>query len=250
MCPIKMIAPKQISVLHQFRPSEKTATKKYNISKHVTGPLMTVHQNKAGEFLLIKNIESYNALTVTNKNNPFPCQVIPYEISKLDWCFALLRACFDEKAYFQITYEYINFALDMTGFDEKLIAKEVGCDEQKIKEFIMDKEIPLQYRELAHKHNRQKLVNNICRDLSLRKYRNFLYKAAFQKKNRLTVEKLEIFQEYISLDYTLDLNSNNPLASLNQIVDKKAAWRCYWNLLTKKHIISRINDLKNKKVIS
>ncbi|MDC3418721.1 hypothetical protein [Aquibacillus salsiterrae] len=240
---IKWISVKEIKVIHEYLPPKDKAVDIYTINKYTNGPLMGVYQNSSNQFLLHKGIDTYNALKVLNPNKKVPCFIFSFDISELDWCFSLLRTCFSENVYFRIRYDYIMNALKATNYDVERIADEVGCSHKEIEKYMIDKDVPDEYKELSIKYSRQTLVNKICRDPQLYAYRRLLYKAVFQTKNRLTHDKLKHFQNYITLGYSLNANEISTLAYLNGVVDEKQAWLTYWN-----HLSRQRNETKEAKL--
>lgn len=226
---IEEIAVKDITVRHEYLPLKKTAAQKYSIFLKSEGPQIHVYRDQHDKLLLSKGIDAYNALMVIDPNKKIPTLVIDRGIANLDWTFKLLHSCFHENIYFMVKYEYIMLLLEETNDDVKGICAEVGCSKEDILKYKIDKRVPVKYKKLAFDHKRQTLVNEICRNPKFTGYRSLLYKATFQASNRLTQERLIIFQWFLEAGHHINVNSSNALIKLNDIVDKKLAFTKHWD---------------------
>ncbi len=243
-----------IKVLHHYLPLDKTAKKDYRLAINTDGPLMRLYRNSANELLLIQGINAYNSLKVLSPNKKVPCFVINNNISELEWCFTFLRSCFKEKVYFMVNYEYIMYALKKTNENVKKMAEEINCSEKDIQKFIVDTRVPDHYKELAIKYRKQGLVNAICQSSILKDYHDFLYKLTFRENHKLTKVKLKLFEDYIKFGYSLDIEKSYAIEWFNKIVDKKQAWKIYWEYLNNDYSLSKHYThfprvIKNKKII-
>jgi hypothetical protein len=230
MITIDWIAMKDVRVLHEYVPENKTMKKRLKLySAHK--PHIELYQTPNGELLLKSGIDAYNTFAAASPTNQIPVFIINRDITKLDWTFKLLHSCFNENVYFLIKYEYIMILLDKTNNNIEKICTKVGCSEDEIEKYIIDQRVPDMYKELAIYHKRHVLVNMICREPTIEGYRSLLYKAAFNDKNRLTQEKLKTFIKYIGEGYSINVNSLHAQSQLNKIVDRDQAYKNHWIFL-------------------
>ncbi|WP_188455863.1 hypothetical protein [Virgibacillus oceani] len=232
---IKWVSAKEINVRHKYLPSEKTATKIYKMLLKNNKPIMHLYQDHHGKLLLNRGIDAYNSLMVIDSNKKVPTIIVDEEINELDSTFKLLLSCFTENVYYKMKYEYIMLLLEETNNDIERICKEIGCSENEITKYIIDRRVPDKYKELAIEHQRQLFINKICRDPIVKDYRLFLYEAVFKTENRLTLDKFNYFKKYIKSGYKININSPNAIFKLNKVVDIDQAFKVYWNNLIFNH---------------
>lgn len=226
---IEWIAVNDITVRHEYLPKEKTAAKKYSIFMKDNRPLLHVYRNQYDELLLVEGIDAYNSFMAINPDKQIPIFITNEELTELDWTFKLLHTCYIENVYSLIKYEYTMLLLEETSDGIKRICTKVGCSKEELLKYKIDKMVPNKYKELAIEHKRQVLVNEICRNPKFEVYRPLLYEMAFQTSNRLTQEKLKIFQHFLDSGYHLNVNSPDALVKLNKVLDKKQALKTYWD---------------------
>lgn len=228
---IEWIAVNDITVRHEYLPKEKTAAKKYSIFMKDNGPLIHVYRNQYGELLLVEGIDAYNSHMVIHPDKRIPTFITDKELTDLDWTFKLLHTCFIENVHSMMKYEHTMLLLEETNDNVKKICTEVGCSKEDILKYKIDKMVPDKYKELAIEYKRQTLVNEICRTPKFEAYRSLLYEAVFQTSNRLTQDRLKYFRYFIDSGYHLNMKSPDALIQLNKVVDKKQAFKTYWDSL-------------------
>lgn len=207
---------------------------RHSYHKYTTANIPYIHviRNKHGELLLHKGIEAYNKLQLNYPNKVFPVYISNQEhISELEWMFQLFQSCMKERVNLELKYEYVSLLLKETKHDIAMICKHTGCTKQDIFSLIFDQTIPEKYMNLALKHNRIQIVNEIAKNPLLQQYRAVLYPAVFQRKGRLTFQKLRLFLAYLDAGYDLNVNSILALDNFNKIVDHEEALRFYWDHL-------------------
>jgi hypothetical protein len=208
---------------------------RYSYHKYTTANVPYIHviRDKHGELLLHKGIEAYNKLKSNHPIKSIPVYILETDcISELEWTYQLFQSCMEEKVNYELKYEYIMLLLRETKNDVESICQNTGCTKQVIFQLIFDRTIPEKYQDLAIKHNRIQLVNEIANNPKLQSYRSVLYPAAFQRKERLTIEKLKLFIAYLEAGYDLNVNSILALENFNKIVDYNEALTYYWDHLT------------------
>ncbi|MEN2768552.1 hypothetical protein [Ornithinibacillus xuwenensis] len=222
----------EINARHTYLPTGRTAVIKYRILKQSHRPLLHVFRGKNGELFLYKGMEAYSTIKAVRSDQIIPVYITDkHNIKKLDWTLKMLQSCYLEKAYYKIKHEYISLLLQETNHNVKYISAKTGCTKEEILKYKIDDAVPDKYKELAIQHNRQRIVNEICRTPRLRGYKTLLYRAVFQEKNRLTLEKLRIFLKFLDAGYHLSVSSILALPNLNRVVDKDEALKYYWENL-------------------
>lgn len=221
----------------QIKAKHKTTTSltRYSYHKYTNKntPYIHVIRNEDGDLLLHKGVEAYNIIKSQDLNIIIPVN-ISYQInlSELDWTFKLLQSCFREKVNPRLKYEYVILLLHKTKNNIDLICHKTGCSKEDIYQIIFEPAIPEKYMDLALKYNCRQLINEIARNTKFQNYRSLLYPALFQRKNRLTYEKLMLFETYLESGYDLNVNSVLALQNFNQIVNHEEALKYYWEHLS------------------
>lgn len=229
---IEWVSLEDIKARHSYLPTMKTASIKYQLLLRSNQPHLHVLRTKKGELLLYKGIEAYSTMKAIHPQLTIPVYIVTTpKITKLDWTFKILQSCFNENVYYQIKHEYITLLLKETNNHVDKISKKTGLPREEIERYKIDDTVPDKYKELAIQYNRQRLVNEICRNTKLRGYKTLLYRSVFQEKNRLTHEKLKIFLKFLEAGYHLNVNSILALPNLNRVVDKDQALKFYWEHL-------------------
>ncbi|WP_047984188.1 hypothetical protein [Ornithinibacillus californiensis] len=226
--------------LHKIK-ARHTTTKsltRYSYHRYTNNHVPYIHiiRDKKGQLLLHKGIEAYNILKSQSPQITVPVYILEKQhITQLDWTLRLFQSCMQEKVNYKLKYEYIMLLLKETNNNIKRICENTGCSKNEIYQLIFDPTIPEKYKELAMKYNRRCIVNEIAKNPKLLNYRSVLYPAVFQKKNRLTYEKLKLFLTFLDAGYDFNVNSILALQNLNQVVDRDQALRYYWDHLTFPH---------------
>lgn len=221
---------------HKIKAKHKTIhpVTRNSYHKHTKTNIPSIHviRNDHGELFLHKGIEAYNKFKIESRNITIPVYMT-YQpnLSELDWTYSVFQSCLREKVNFYLKQEYAILLLQITRNNIDLICDRVGCSKHDLYQIIFEPTIPEKYMDLAIKYNRRRLINKIARDSNFQPYRSVLYPALFQRKNRLTYEKLLLFQTYLELGYDFHVNSILALQNFNQIVDYNEAWKYYWDHL-------------------
>ncbi len=216
------------------RHTSSQSLTRHSYHKYTSANIPYVHviRNKHGELLLHKGIEAYNKLLLNHPIKIVPVFISDWEqISELEWTFQLFQSCMAENVKYELKHEYLAILLKETKYDVKKICQHTGCKKQDVFSLIFNETIPEKYMDLAIKHNRIHIVNEIAKNPVLQHYRSVLYTAVFQRKERLTFEKLKLFITYLEAGYELNMNSILALENFNQIVDREEALKFYWDHL-------------------
>ncbi|WP_176448182.1 hypothetical protein [Lentibacillus sp. CBA3610] len=160
---IEWISSKNINVRHNYLPTRRTAARNYSVYLKRMGPLMDVCKYEDGQYLLLKGLDAFNILSVIDPHKKVPVFMTEKSMTELEWTAELLNSCVTEKVYFKFKYEYVMLLLEETGQDTAKIRKLTGWAENDIEKYRIDKDVPQKYKKLAYEHNRQNLVNDICR---------------------------------------------------------------------------------------
>lgn len=228
----KYLSANQVMVRHQFLPKQSTASKKLPILTKSNRPLMHVFIDRLGNYFLWKGIEVYQTLKVVNPSLKVPCQIHQGPLNEYEWTIKLLKSCYQENIHWKVKLELIGLLLNEEGKTAEEVSSDTGIELQEIKKYVVEPDIPDDYKELAINSDKQILVNEICRNKKLTEdAKNMLYEAVFHYATPLTLEQYHLFRKYIRDGYTFDPNEADAMKKLKEIVNKNAALVYYWSSL-------------------
>jgi hypothetical protein len=208
---IEWVAMRKIRARHRYIPHPSTVKKNFQLFS-INNPHVEVYKKPNGEFLLKKGLKAYNAFKEIIPDDPIPVFITEKNITEVDWAIELLHSCFTERVSSRLTQEYVRLSVGETNNDIKRICKGTGRTKEDIEKYLIDPRVPNRYQELAIKHGRHKLVNQIVQDQDLEEYRYALYEAVFASgRGRLTQQKLAIFIRFLQQGYKVRLCSDGVL---------------------------------------
>ncbi|GGA65774.1 hypothetical protein [Ornithinibacillus halotolerans] len=179
---------------------------------------------------MYKGIDAYESLKQKQTKSKIPVFVTEQTtITELEWTFRLFQSCMQENVNHQLKYDYLSLLLKETKNNMEKICHHTGVSKEDIYPIIFDSSIPRKYKDLAIKHDRITIINQIATHPQLQPYRTVLYPALFQRKHPLTPQKLKLFLMYLDSGYELNVNSILALQNFNQIVNLDQALKCYWD---------------------
>jgi hypothetical protein len=228
----KYLSANQVMVRHQFLPARSTASKKLPILTKSNRPLMHVFIDRLGNYFLWQGIEVYQTLKVIYPSLKVPCQIHQGPSNEYQWSIKLLQSCYQENSHWKVKLELIDLLINADGKTVEDVSCDSGIDLGEIKRYVVENEVPDDYKELAINNDKQMLVNEICRNKRLTKdAKNMLYEAVFHYTSPLTIEQYHLFRKYIRDGYTFDPNEADAMMKLKEIVNKNAALVYYWSSL-------------------
>ncbi|MCT8137660.1 hypothetical protein H1D32_07770 [Anaerobacillus sp. CMMVII] len=228
----KYLSANQINVRHQYLPTRNTASKKLPILLKSNRPLIHVFKDKIGNYFLWKGIEVYQTLKVLNSTLKIPCQIHQGPANEYQWTLKLLQSCYLENSYWKVKMELIRNLLNDDKKTAEQISEDSGIELKEIKKYLIQPDVPDDYKELAISNGKHTLVNSICNNKKLTdECKTLLYEAVFHYSTPITFEQYNLFKKYIRDGYQFDPSEAGSMVKLKEIVNQNAALIYYWSSL-------------------